>query len=358
MNNVITPAEAFPPGEFIREELEERGWSEAEFAQILGRPAQAVSEILNGKKEITAETAVAFGEALGTSAELWLNLQATYRLHLARAQTTGTTAVARRARLRALVPVRELQKRNWLPATDDLDALETAVCELLGISSPQEEPTFAVAARRANRAATFTPEQVAWIARVRRLGTGRVTTPFKSSSLVDLGATLVRRIRDPYDLSMLPGWLAEHGVALVIEQPLKSSKIDGVVFFADESPIVGLSTRGDRMDGFVFTLLHELAHLALGHVASGDDIYLDEDITAGDGTDTETAANELAGSWILPTELDIPPGPLRIPTVMAIAHHHGVHPSFVIGRLQRDERLGWGDLRRHIPKVRPFVEFA
>ena len=40
------PAEAFPVGEYLVEELEERGWTQAEFAEILGRPPQFVSEIM------------------------------------------------------------------------------------------------------------------------------------------------------------------------------------------------------------------------------------------------------------------------------------------------------------------------
>lgn len=75
-----TPAEVFPPGEYLRDELDERGWTATEFAEIIGRPVQVVSEILNGKKEITTETALAFGDALGTSAALWLNLQTNYRI--------------------------------------------------------------------------------------------------------------------------------------------------------------------------------------------------------------------------------------------------------------------------------------
>src|ERR1700677_1949552 len=131
MTDTMTPAEAFPPGEFLRDELAERGWAEGEFAEIIGRPVQAVSEILNGKKEITPETAVAIGAALGTSAELWLNLQAAYRLYQVRAADEQVAPVERRARLRALVPVRELQRRSWLPDTKDLDELESAVCRLL-----------------------------------------------------------------------------------------------------------------------------------------------------------------------------------------------------------------------------------
>ena len=80
MTTTCTPAEVFPPGEYLRDELDERGWTVKEFAGMIGRSLQVVSEILNGKA-ITAETARSFADALGTTPELWLNLQSAYRLH-------------------------------------------------------------------------------------------------------------------------------------------------------------------------------------------------------------------------------------------------------------------------------------
>ncbi|MFO0891805.1 MAG: HigA family addiction module antitoxin [Isosphaeraceae bacterium] len=73
-------AHVFPPGEFIREEHEARGWTQGDLAEILGRPYQAVNAIINAKKAITPETAVALGAAFGTSAEFWINLESAYRL--------------------------------------------------------------------------------------------------------------------------------------------------------------------------------------------------------------------------------------------------------------------------------------
>lgn len=77
----LVPAEVFQPGEYLRDELNARGWTQSDFAKIIGRPVQAVNEIVNGKKRITVETAKAIGLALGTGPELWLNLENTYRLH-------------------------------------------------------------------------------------------------------------------------------------------------------------------------------------------------------------------------------------------------------------------------------------
>src|SRR5258708_37236195 len=119
MTDVLTPAEAFPPGGYLRDELEERGWTEKEFAEILGRPVQAVSEILNGRKQIVTETALALAEALGTRAELWINLQRAYDLHTAKSIRPSTTEVGRRSRLRERVPAAERRQRGCLPDTSD-----------------------------------------------------------------------------------------------------------------------------------------------------------------------------------------------------------------------------------------------
>jgi HTH-type transcriptional regulator/antitoxin HigA len=87
----------FPAGDFIREELEARGWTQRDLAEIVGRPVQVINAIVNAKKEITPETAIALGAAFGTSPEFWLNLESAYRL--ARIGPTDP-AIAARARQR------------------------------------------------------------------------------------------------------------------------------------------------------------------------------------------------------------------------------------------------------------------
>jgi HTH-type transcriptional regulator/antitoxin HigA len=97
MNNTkpFRPAEAFHPGVYIREELAARDWLQSDFARIIGRPLQAVNEIINGRKRVTAETAVAIGAAFGTGPEVWINLQSAYDLYMA---GEADPAIARRAR--------------------------------------------------------------------------------------------------------------------------------------------------------------------------------------------------------------------------------------------------------------------
>jgi addiction module HigA family antidote len=77
-----TPAEVFPPAEYIRDELEARGWTQVDLAFILGRPLQTVNEIVAGRQAITPETARGLAEAFGTSALVWMNLESAYRVNV------------------------------------------------------------------------------------------------------------------------------------------------------------------------------------------------------------------------------------------------------------------------------------
>ncbi len=76
---------AIHPGEILAEELEAAGLSAAELARLIEVPANRVSQIVAGRRAVTADTALRLGRYFGTSAELWLNLQKTYELDLARA---------------------------------------------------------------------------------------------------------------------------------------------------------------------------------------------------------------------------------------------------------------------------------
>ncbi len=70
-----------PPGEMLLEEyLKPRGLTQVELAARMGVPVQRVNTIVNGKRGITAETAILLSEALNTSPEIWMGLQADFDL--------------------------------------------------------------------------------------------------------------------------------------------------------------------------------------------------------------------------------------------------------------------------------------
>ena len=74
---------AIHPGEHLAEELRELEMSAAELARQLGVPTNRVTEILNGRRAITGDTALRLAHFFGTTAEFWLNLQSLYELRVA-----------------------------------------------------------------------------------------------------------------------------------------------------------------------------------------------------------------------------------------------------------------------------------
>jgi len=75
--------QAIHPGEHLAEELNELGMSAAELARQLDVPTNRVTEILNGRRAITGDTALRLAHFFGTTAEFWLNLQGLYELRIA-----------------------------------------------------------------------------------------------------------------------------------------------------------------------------------------------------------------------------------------------------------------------------------
>lgn len=71
------------PGETLREDLDAFGMSAAELARRIEVPPNRITEILNGRRSITGDTALRLGRFFGTSGEFWLNLQKLYELRLA-----------------------------------------------------------------------------------------------------------------------------------------------------------------------------------------------------------------------------------------------------------------------------------
>src|ERR1700693_1830383 len=74
---------AIHPGEHLAEELGALGMSAAELARRLGVPTNRITEILNGRRAITGDTALRLAHFFGTSAEFWLNLQSLYEIRIA-----------------------------------------------------------------------------------------------------------------------------------------------------------------------------------------------------------------------------------------------------------------------------------
>ncbi len=358
------PAEVFAPGEIINLELEARGWTQLDLAEILGKSVSNVSQILTGKIGITPETARSLADAFPkTTAVFWLNLDAQYRLRDARA-TPGTDV---RSFIYSKAPVREMVKRQWIEPAKDPVVLLSRVCQFLGVQSLNETPCpfDNLAARKATSYGETLPSQSAWLCRVKQIAMAApVTAHYDPSRFAELIAKLKGLVPNEPEIRRVARVLADYGVRFLIVEDLPGSKIDGVcVWLGPSSPVVVLSLRYGRVDSFWHTLLHELAHVkaADGLKASP---ALDIELMEGGKKilAAEVAANRFAVETLVPRQdLDnfiarVGPAYTRR-NISDFAARIGVHPAIVIGQLAHPDRreITWARFGSTLKNIRDYV---
>lgn len=352
------PAEVFPPGEFIRDELDARGWTQGDLAQIMGRPLQLVNELIAGKKQITPETALGLAKAFGDDDALyWMNLDNVYRLAKAK---PADESVGRRANLYLRFPVRELMKRRWIEPSENLDVVEHRVCRFYGIKHINEQPQFAHAAK-ADQYEERSTLQWAWLYRAHELARGVHAAPYNEKKL----GTAIEKLREllvaPEEIRQVPQILAQAGVRFVIVEFLPGAKIDGAAFWIDNKPVIAMSLRFDRVNNFWFVLRHEIEHIRNKDGLLLVDLELPESLQRKEALpDEEVRANEAASNFLVPKdELDsfiVRVRPLYSEQrILLFAKRIGVHPGLVVGQLQFRDEVPYTHFHKYLVKIREII---
>jgi HTH-type transcriptional regulator/antitoxin HigA len=353
----FVPAEVFSPGDIIQDELTARGWTQNDLATIMGRPLQAVNEIINAKKRVTEGTAKQLEAALGIDADFWLRTEALYRLHLTDPES-ARARIARRAALRQRVPLRHLLTRGWIVATDDEEELETRVKDFLGIEDLKERPPFAMAAKQtAPYGEPLTTTQEAWLVRAKQLAKTVAAAPYSAEKLERVIEEFKSLLRSPDDVRHVSGMLAKAGVKFVIVEQLPSLKTDAACFWINPTePVIAMSLVRDRIDNFWFGVRHECQHVLNGD-GKGEEPIVDNDFDKpNESSEQERLANSAAAEFCVPQDLmdDFMnrKGPLYLDAdIRAFAHLNGRHAGLVAGQLRK--RLGaWNKYTNHLARVR------
>jgi HTH-type transcriptional regulator / antitoxin HigA len=374
MEQPLIPATLIPPGEFLLDILNDRGWSQLDFAEIIGRAPKTVNEIIKGKTAITPTTAKEIAAATDTNAMFWLNLDAAYRLH--NDQEQPSPRIARHARLRQkFSAVREMARRGWISNSSDPAALEAQVLKYYDIPDLDTTPKlYRHAAKRTGYPDSISGAQLAWLFRVRQIAEAMIVRPYSERLLREAVETLLALRVSAEEIRRVPQILADCGVRLVIVEPMPGSKIDGVTFWPDgKMPVIGLSLRLDRIDNFWFVLAHEIEHVLNKHGREEAivDSRLGETPPEQNISEEEQIANDAAAEFCVPqiemNDFIRRNRPLfSEEKVVGFARAMQVHPGIVVGQLQRkldDERRDKGGegpspyrlFRKHQVSVRPVV---
>lgn len=349
---------ADPPGIYIRQELDQRRWSQRDLAYILGMAEAQLSRILSGTHAITPDMAKQLGDAFDVTPEFFANLQQLY--DLARAKEPDP-AIKKRAVLQGAVPLREMIRRGWVEDGAP-SMLNLQVSRFFETNSLDNVLSPGFAAKRSSYDED-TPSQLAWLFRVRQLARTQEVEAFSKEKLIEAIDRLKPLMIDVEAVKEVPPILAKAGVRLVFVEVLPNAKIDGVcTWISDEEPVVGMSLRYDRLDNFWFVLRHELEHVLRGD--GKDHAVIDNFDTAehregGSLPPEEIAANAAAENFCVPSERMTSFISRKYPyiserDVVSFSAVSEVHPAIVVGQIQK--RLGkYNFLRKYLVQVKKFL---
>jgi HTH-type transcriptional regulator/antitoxin HigA len=350
------------PGYYIKEEMEERGWSQRDLAFILGSTDQALNPLLSGKRGISPDMARSLGEAFDVPAEFFANLQQAYDLAQAR---TPDPSVAVRRNMQNAYPVREMIKRGWLELSDAA-MIETQLARFFCVEEPGDIPYFGThAAKKSSyEEREIPPAQLAWLFRVRQIARSIPAPVYSEKALRSALTEFESLLYTPDEIRRVPRILMECGIRYILVEKLPNADIDGVCFWLDEhSPVIGMSTRRDKIDNFWFVLRHECEHVLRAH---GREQEIIDDNLEGEKASTndtlseeERIANGAAANFCVPNEKLTSFMARKHPfyyekDVIAFARLLNRHPGLVVGQMQhRLDRYDY--LARYLVKVRQYV---
>ncbi len=338
-----------PPGEVLAEELEVRGMTQRELAARLNRPAQVINEIIRGKKAITPDTAIALGKVLGGDPQFWTNLEADYQLTLARQREK----VALNAEMQWLneYPVTELIKRGWLTAGRDKESRLKALLDFLGVASIEPKVYQAAIGFRITESAQrkVSPGALAAWLRKGELDVQNIHTDDYDAEAFSTALTAIRGMTEHSPREFIPAMTtlcAEAGVAFCMVQELPKSGANGVArWLTDNKAMVQMSIRNKWADIFWFSFFHEAGHL-LKHRTQRRIVI--EGLNADpDMTQMETEADQFARDFLIASEdwSDFCDEGYFAPNyIREFARSIGVAPFIVVGRLQKEKRVGYNRL--------------
>lgn len=248
----------------------------------------------------------------------------------------------------AKFPIKEMIKKGWIQIEKNrLDSAKAIDIVRAYVEKAMGGARMGVFARRTIKGDAFTPDAIyslrAWQARVLQRSVEPQYCANGKFKLENLNEYFFKELISLSPLDDGPvravNFLRDAGIAVVIEEHLSKTKLDGAAMLSGSGvPVIGLTLRFDRIDNFWFTLLHECAHV-WKHLNRPGDVILDRLVDA-EGTDAvEKEANRIARDSFISRSHWRSASVRQYPTkegIVKFAQEQGIHPAIVAGRIQRE----------------------
>ena len=331
---------ATPPGATIKEQLNDRGMSQKEFAARMDMSEKHISRLINGEVQLTPETAVRLEVVLGVPAKFWNDLEAIYREKIIKAEAEN--AMDADIEIAKQFPYAEMAKYGWVPETRIGKEKAVALRKyfgVVGLTLLENQRITGIACRRLAITEKGDLALMAWAQEARIKAREIQTAPINIAKLISsIDEMRKMTVGKPEEFCpAITRCLADCGVALIFLPHLKGSFLQGASFVDGKKIVVGMTGRGKDADVFWFSLFHELAHIVLGHV--------------GRFSSTTEKDEDDADKWSRDI-LIAPPDFQQFKndkdyserSVVRFAKDLGIAPGIVVGRMQREGMIKYSML--------------
>lgn len=357
----LKAAKKFGPGYYIKEQMQARGWVQAELAEILGVSTKHLSSIIQNKQALSIENAKNLGLAFNTTPQLWLNIDNNYRLWLMQHKEEQTDIVKTKAMIYSHMPVRDMMKKGWIISTRKTNELEKEVKNYWGIEDldfsfleeskiPYYKKSEAYNQFNASYAAT-------WYHKAKQYSESFDTIKYDKTSLKLLYKNIANYTLIEGGIKDFINKLNKCGVKFFILPHLEKTYLDGAAFIHNESPVIVYTARYKRIDNFWFTIAHEIAHI-IKHLDKDTPVILDN--FKEEAVDKiETEANSMAAKHLLHNKildyLEDSINYLTVDKVLECSEQLNIHPSIIIGALAHNNSISYRNLSLFNENVLEFV---
>ncbi|GAA0256688.1 ImmA/IrrE family metallo-endopeptidase [Saccharothrix mutabilis subsp. mutabilis] len=357
------PESFAPPGETLKEYLDEEGISQADLCRRTGLSTKHINQIVQGAASLSPETAVLLDQATGIPAIVWSRLEAAWQVHQSEIQT--------RAKLEEHVswvsnfPLGYLHKmgilRDRKPSLENLQA----ILKFFGVASPdvaqQAWREYRTAFRRSTLVDGDEYAVATWLRLCEKAAREVGCSNYNKQNLVEALPELRKLTMEPPQvwIKKLPDLCSKLGIALVFKPALKNTHVSGATrWLTPEKAMVALSDRFKTDDTFWFSFFHEIGHLILHgkrltfldeNPGEGGELLLHGDSKSDRKASPEIEADNFARNALIPDAVfdkfvtqtfTNDPG-----SIARFARKVGVSQGIVLGRLQHEGIVPWSRWR-------------
>lgn len=296
------------PGEVLKLELQERGISQKQLAEMTGMQRSHISELLKGRRNMSVRMASTLSDALGISADFWLRLQSVYTCNEHRLTKMGVSereALGELAAYDKVFDVRTAIKRLGVTVTDAVGRLK-ALKDGLRLPSVAEMQMLTTGLfRRSEKTGTDARMTMTWILLARRHAAemevvGRYN-PENATRMVSDIRTIFNENKNT--ISRLEAVFSGYGIKFGVEKKVERASVDAYSFIDAGVPVIIVTRRYDRIDNLAFSVCHELGHIVMHFSDANNSVTSSLDIDEYCHSTEEREADSFASDMLIPKEV-------------------------------------------------------